>query len=177
MYTFCSCDATMIPDVDHHQYFSFWDPWLQHYKRISRHTWTAFSSLTFICLLTCERAFFFDFFFYGSILMSERISGRHALRTSSHPRQQHTTSRSSLCWVSSSAGLHFLGDTGLRARHLYFYALLHSRRWLAALASSCFRAPGNLHSLVKLRFTASQKSKRTVLSMVMRAHAAMFPMK
>jgi len=94
MYTFCSCDATMIPDVDHHQYFSFWDPWLQHYKRISRHTWTAFSSLTFICLLTCERAFFFDFFFYGSILMSERISGRHALRTSSQPRQHHTTSRS-----------------------------------------------------------------------------------
>jgi len=89
----------------------------------------------------------------------------------------HTTSRSSLCWVSISAGLHFLGYTGLRARHLYFYALLHSRRWLAALPSSCFRAPGNLYSLEKLRFTASQKSERTGLSMVMRAHAAMFPMK
>ena len=70
----------------------------------------------------------------------------------------HTTSRSSLCWVSISAGLHFLGYTGLRARHLYFYALLHSRRWLAALPSSCFRAPGNLFALRSLRL-ASQVSK------------------
>ena len=121
----------------------------------------------------CKRAWILDFLWSFT---SERISGRHALRTSSQPRQHHTTSRSSLCWISSSAGLHFLGDTGLRARHLYFYALLHSRRWLAAFASSCFRAPGNLHSLAKLRFTASQKSERTFLSMVMRAHAALSPM-
>jgi hypothetical protein len=99
----------MIPDVDHHQSFSFWDPWLQHYKRNFRHTWAAFSPLTFICLLPASEHLFG--FSYGSILMSERISGRHALR------------------------------------HLYFYALLHSRRWLVALPSSCFRAPGNLHSL------------------------------
>jgi hypothetical protein len=78
MYTFCSCDATMIPDVDHHQSFSFWDPWLQHYKRNFRHTWTAFSPLTFICLLPASEHLFG--FSYGSILMSERISGRHALR-------------------------------------------------------------------------------------------------
>jgi hypothetical protein len=56
----------------------FWDPWLQHYKRNFRHTWTAFSPLTFICLLPASEHLFG--FSYGSILMSERISGRHALR-------------------------------------------------------------------------------------------------
>ena len=54
------------------------DPWIQHYKRNFRHTWTAFSSLTFICLLPASEHLFG--FPYGSILMSERISGRHALR-------------------------------------------------------------------------------------------------
>lgn len=140
---------------------SLLDPWIQHYKRNFRHTWTAFSSLTLICLLPASEHLFLEISF-GSILMSERISGRHALRHLHTTKTTHTTSRSSLCWVSISTGLHFLGYTGLRARHLYFYALLHSRRWLAALPSSCFRAPGNLHSLEKLRFTASQKSERTV---------------
>jgi len=95
MYTFCSCDATMIPDVDHHQYFSFWDPWLQHYKRMSpAYMDGVFLSYFYLCFNLASEHFLFLDFSYGSILMSERISGRHALRTSSQPRQHHTTSRS-----------------------------------------------------------------------------------
>jgi len=160
MYTFCSCDATMIPDVDHHQYFSFWDPWLQHYKRMSpAYMDGVFLSYFYLCFNLASEHFLFLDFSYGSILMSERISGRHALRHLHYQDNTHDLAVFALLGFLS-AGLHFLGYTGLRARHLYFYALLHSRRWLAALPSSCFRAPGNLHSLAKLRFTASQKSER-----------------
>ena len=150
----------MIPDVDHHQFF-FLEPMASALQTNSRHTWTAFSSLTFICLLTCERAFCFWTFSFGSILMSERISGRHALRHLHTTKTTHTTSRSSLCWVSVSAGLHFLGYTGLRARHLYFEraaSLAALARCLRFILLSCAWKSAQFG---KLRFVASQKSKRT----------------
>jgi hypothetical protein len=57
IYNFCSCDATMIPDVDHHQI-----PFLEHGFSIttnSRHTWTAFA---------------FTFFFFFSLSFDLRAS-------------------------------------------------------------------------------------------------------
>jgi len=42
---------------------SLWNPWLQHYKRISRHTWTASSFFLLFFVFTCERAFVLDFSF------------------------------------------------------------------------------------------------------------------
>jgi hypothetical protein len=158
MYTFCSCDATMIPDVDHHQSFSFWDPWLQHYKRNFRHTWTAFSPLTFICLLPASEHLFG--FSYGSILMSERISGRHALRHLHNQDNTHDLAVFALLGFLS-AGLHFLGYTGLRARHLYFEraaSLAALARCLRFILLSCAWKSAQFG---KLRFVASQKSKRT----------------
>ena len=51
--------------------------------------------------------------------MSERISGRHALRHLHNQDNTHDLAVFALLGFLS-AGLHFLGYTGLRARHLHF---------------------------------------------------------
>jgi len=158
MYNFCSCDATMIPDVDHHQYFSLEPMASALQTNFPAYMDGVFPFLTFICLYL--RASICSGFLFWIILMSERISGRHALRHVSN-KTTHMTSRSSLCWFPFRPGLHFLGDTELRARHLPFTrCFTRGAGTPPSLLSAFVRL--EICAVLNLRFLASQKSERTV---------------
>lgn len=65
MYNFCSSDATMIPDVDHHLFLGFW---LQHHNLFTASMDGVFS---YFYLSFASEAFLLDFLW--TFETSERI--------------------------------------------------------------------------------------------------------
>ena len=163
----------MIPDVDHHQFLFFGTHGFSITNEFPAHMDGVFLSYFYLSF-TCERAFVFGPFFW-TILMSERISGRHALRHLSHKDNTHDLA------VFALLGFHFgrpafpgvHGTESATSLFLRAASLAALARCLCFLLSCAWKSA----QAWKLRFVASQKSKWNSLSMVMRAHAAMSPIK
>lgn len=134
MYIFCSSDATMIPDVDHHLFLGFW---LQHhnYSTASMDGVSSYFYLSF-----ASEAFILDFFW--TFFTSERICSGACAATSTH-KTNTQTSRSLLCYFFSSGEPAFFGDTGLGMRNVFPRCFTHGAGTPLSILA-CFRAPGNL---------------------------------
>lgn len=102
--------------------------------------------------------------------MSERISGRHALRHLSH--KDNTNDLTVFRFAGSRFGRPaFHGDTELRARQLFNFTRCFTRDAGTPPSILCFRAPGNLPRLESQLLLA--RTWKDGLGMVMRAHAEM----
>lgn len=127
MYIFCSSDATMIPDVDHHLFLGFW---LQHhnYSTASMDGVTSYFYLSF-----ASEAFILDFSWtFSRVNASVR---EHALRHQ-HTRQTHRPRGLCFATFSLPANLHFSGirdwECAMSFRNASLMALVRRFRFLLA---------------------------------------------